>query len=135
MPSNSIFRDQILYTKLFLHEQLKNEIPDEVVKQFRKIWWSNPCKLSSLKLSKKGYLYATTKLNLTTYEFDLSALLPNHMSDLFSFKDILTYTNGLSGPWYLKNNMLILFDSKDATLISLYGPERFRKTLESRNSK
>lgn len=135
MPSKQSIRNQEFFTKVFLAEEFgNNEIPDTVVDKFRKLWWSNPIKRSSLKLSKVGYAYVKNTLHLTQYETDITELLPA-FSELISYRDILTYTKGLNGPWHIKGKTLILFDSKDAMLMGLYGPERFKTILEKRNSK
>jgi hypothetical protein len=126
--------DQVSYTRIFLQDMFgNNEIPSDVLNQYRKLWWSNPYNVLSLKLSKLGYAHLTKTLNLTQYEIDIESLLPEYTTGSMSGKDILTYTKGLIGPWYLRKNILILFNSKDATMMGLYGPINFRKTLEKRN--
>lgn len=126
---NTSTHNQSFYTKLFLSEQFGDlDIPESAIEHFRKLWWKNPYKTKSLKLSKAGYVFLKTNLKLVEYEIDLE-------SDMLSFKDTNLYDNGLNGPWYLRGKKLITFDSKDATMINLYGVDNHKQTLERKNNK
>lgn len=127
MKDENCIHKQYQYTRAFLIAKGDIEPSETTTEQFRKVWWKNPFKYSSLNLSKQGYLFLKDSLDLVHYDIDLSELVVD--SESFPFKDIMAFTKGLNGPWYIKKKTLILFDSKDATLISLYGPENFRKKL------
>lgn len=126
---------QTEFTTIFLQQSfVESLITPEFILHHKKLWWRNPYKYTSLNLTKTGFLYLRDTLKIEMAEFDLSETLPP-LTESLPFKDIQTYDNGLSGPWYIKKDKLILFDSKDITMTSLYGVKNLRKMLKRKSGK
>jgi hypothetical protein len=77
-------------------------------------WWKNPTDDNSLRLSLQGLQLVKAVLKLESYEFALSEELTNH--------NLLQLERLFRGMYYLlKRQKIIVFESEEATMLTLYG--------------
>lgn len=98
-------------TKIFV-EQAGIPIGQTTDMQMR--WWKNPTDDSSLRLSLAGLQLVKAVLKLQSYEFELAVELTNH--------NLLQLERQFKGMYYLlKREKIIVFESEEATMLTLYG--------------
>ena len=77
-------------------------------------WWKNPTDDSSLRLSLAGLQFVKAVLKLTSYDFPLAEELTN--------QHLLKLERQFKGMYYLlKREKIIVFESEEATMLTLYG--------------
>ena len=80
----------------------------------QKRWWKNPLDDNSLRLSLAGLQFVKAVLKLTSYDFELTEELTN--------QQLLQLERQFKGMYYLlKRQKIIVFESEEATMLTLYG--------------
>jgi hypothetical protein len=98
-------------TKIFVEQA---NIPIGNTTDMQRRWWKNPTDDNSLRLSLAGLQFVKAVLKLQSYEFPLTEELTNH--------NLLQLERQFKGMYYLlKRQKIIVFDSEEATLLTLYG--------------
>ena len=98
-------------TKIFV-EQAGFPIGQTTDLQLR--WWKNPTDDGSLRLSLQGLQFVKAVLKLQSYEFALPEELTNH--------HLLQLERQFKSMYYLlKRQKIIVFESEEATMLTLYG--------------
>ena len=104
------------YTQRLLEVLPEQERP--TLEQACKIWWIDFRDEGGMRLTKQGYDAFTIAWDLKTYTFGVPPGLPARPGQL------LTLNKKLDCPYYIKLGKkpeLVLFDSKQATMMALYG--------------
>jgi hypothetical protein len=110
-------------TKIFV-EQASFPIGQTTDLQLR--WWKNPTDDTSLRLSLAGLQFVKAVLKLQSYEFALPEELTNH--------HLLQLERQFKSMYYLlKRQKIIVFESEEATMLTLYGNDlkSYLDSLES----
>ena len=98
-------------TKIFCEQ---GDVPLGLVTEMQKRWWKNPTDDNSLRLSLAGLQFVKSNLKMQSYSFDLPEELTNHQ--------LLQLERHFKGMYYLlKRSKLLVFESEEATLLTLYG--------------
>jgi hypothetical protein len=98
-------------TKIFCEQ---GDVPVGLVTDMQKRWWKNPTDDNSLRLSLAGLQYVKAVLKLTSYDFTLNEELTN--------QNLLQLERQFKGMYYLlKRQKIIVFESEEATMLTLYG--------------
>jgi hypothetical protein len=102
---------QLQLTKIFIQQA---DIPIGHTTDMQRRWWKNPTDANSLRLSLAGLQFVKAVLKLQSYEFPLAEELTNH--------NLLQLERQFKGMYYLlKRQKIIVFDSEEATMLTLYG--------------
>lgn len=98
-------------TKIFIEQA---GLPIGQTTDMQRRWWKNPTDDNSLRLSLQGLQLVKAVLKLESYEFALSEELTNH--------NLLQLERLFKGMYYLlKRQKIIVFESEEATMLTLYG--------------
>jgi hypothetical protein len=98
-------------TKIFVKQA---DIPIGQTTDMQLRWWKNPTDDSSLRLSLAGLQFVKAVLKLQSYEFALDEELTNH--------NLLQLERLFKGMYYLlKRQKILVFESEEATMLTLYG--------------
>ena len=112
MTKSSLKRyTQLQLTKIFVAQA---DIPHGNTSDMQRRWWKNPTDPHSLRLSLAGLQFVKSNLKMQSYSFDLPEELSNHQ--------LLQLERHFKGMYYLlKRSKLVVFESEEATLLTLYG--------------
>lgn len=120
-----------MITKQQYTEKLLDALPQEErvsLDQACKIWWTDFRDDGGMRLTQQGYDAFTIAWDLETYIFKIPPGLPARPGQL------LTLKKKLNCPYFIKLGKkpeLVLFDSKQATMLALYGDlEKFLLYLD-----
>ena len=98
-------------TKIFIEQA---NYPIGQTTDMQKRWWKNPLDDNSLRLSLAGLQFVKAVLKLTSYDFELTEELTN--------QQLLQLERQFKGMYYLlKRQKIIVFESEEATMLTLYG--------------
>jgi hypothetical protein len=112
-------------TKIFVDQA---GIPIGQTTDMQRRWWKNPTDDTSLRLSLAGLQFVKAVLKLTSYDFALPQELTN--------QNLLQLERQFKGMYYLlKRQKIIVFESEEATLLTLYGNNlvQYLNALESQS--
>ena len=100
-------------TKIFVDQA---GIPIGMTTDMQRRWWKNPTDPDSLRLSLAGLQFVKANLKLQSYDFELPEELTNHQ--------LLQLERYFKGMYYLlKRSKLLVFESEEATLLTLYSSD------------
>lgn len=100
-------------TKIFIDQA---GFPLSMTTDMQRRWWKNPTDADSLRLSLAGLQFVKSNLKMQSYSFDLPEELTNHQ--------LLQLERHFKGMYYLlKRSKLLVFESEEATLLTLYGSD------------
>ena len=102
---------QLQLTKIFVAQA---NIPIGHTTDMQLRWWKNPTDPNSIRLSLAGLQLVKAVLKMQSYEFELAQELTNH--------NLLQLERQFKGMYYLlKRQKIIVFESEEATWLTLYG--------------
>ena len=100
-------------TKIFVDQA---GIPIGMTTDMQRRWWKNPTDPDSLRLSLAGLQFVKSNLKMQSYSFELTEELTNHQ--------LLQLERYFKGMYYLlKRSKLLVFESEEATLLTLYSSD------------
>lgn len=105
--------DQLFWTQKFSEFVPEIDRPPKI-NLLRQEWWFNPLSTQSLRLSRLGYSFVTTRVDLKAYPHVLTAkVLPKTLLQLEKF---------IENPYYLSHSdRIIVFDESTSITLTLYG--------------
>lgn len=106
-------KDQIFWTDQFAEFLNSNCGPKDLIK-LRQLWWFNPLSIHSMRLSKTGFNFVTTAVDIQCYSHDLEQKIrPKTLIQLEKFLDY---------PYYIFSvNKIKIFDRATSMTLILYG--------------
>lgn len=107
-------QDQLFWTRKFSEFVSIIDRNSLNIDLLRQEWWFNPLHADSLRLSRLGYSFVTTRVDLQAYSHLLdSKIMPKTLLQLEKFLDY---------PYYIYNlKNLIVFDEATSITLTLYG--------------
>lgn len=105
-------KDQFFWTAQFSKFAPDQKLPD--LSKLRQQWWFNPLSKSSMRLSKVGFNFVTTRVDIQCYSHSLEGKIRP--------KTLLQLEKFLEYPYYIENiNTLKVFDQTTSVTLTLYN--------------
>ena len=108
----AVGKDQFFWTaefSKFVHDQKLLDLS-----RLRQLWWFNPLSKTSMRLSKAGFNFVVTRVDIQCYSHCLEGKI--RPKTLLQLEKILEY------PYYIENvNTLKVFDQNTSVTLTLYN--------------